>query len=783
MELNIKENVKYIEKEEDLLLIVNTMRSYGFGFFVSIDVEATGLSAITNTLLLTAIKIEDDPITYVINNLEVPNLSILSREGNSRCCIWVGSNIKYDYKMLLVQASLEMDYTYDVEQVERRLFQGISRDYSLLGTIRRRLPNVPDLKKEVRSLFIDRDLSLPFTKEEIEYAADDVEYLVPILKLQVDNLEEVGMSDFILNHYLNAISVLGQAEITGVKHDTERWIQLSKDNQIEANKYSKLFTDTVVKYWGEENTQNVNVTLEKEIDKYKRAIEREEARYDKWQKEVELIEEANKTHLKKYENAISSRDSAKEKLEDAKVKLEEVLNGYHINLSSSMQVISVLNNIEYQVPTVYDKKERKRKPSVDKKLLNKWVEDNKDSKYKSIQEYVELIEYYLEFKNYQHMVDSFGLSWANQCCYLTEEGNIVFSAFSAGFTSTGRLTSGDKKITPRAPNYQQIPGKEDFRHCTIARKDRKLMTIDWSGAELTIMIALAKDLDFKQISKEFPDLHSFFAQKCWRAIYAYRAENEKNNKEKKKLEELSKSFVVSKAKNAKYRKAFKAITFGVIYGMEVTKLSRELKITTKEAELVLEVIKSTIPKTFEMVENSTKKAFAKGYVISSPLVGTRRHFEGMLEYLQTHNLLSNLKIEDSNQEQIDYWYNKLEPEIKENNFKLWSELANKSRNYPIQGLQADALFVFFSQLKDYIRKQGLNKRWDFDPTYQYESNSKLLCIMLLTIHDECVIEMYEYLTNYLPPKIKELMCGAANRYLDGFVTMGADYTVKDYWEK
>lgn len=774
-------DIVFIEEEKDLLLIVNAMRSHCFGFNVAIDVEATGLSPITSKLLLTAIKIEYDSTIYVIDNLKVPNLSLISREGNSRCCIWVGSNIKYDYKMLVAQASLQMDYTYDIEQVERRLFQGLNLSYSLLGTLRRRLPNVADLKKEVRSLFIDRDISIPFTQEEINYAAGDVDYLLPIMELQLDNLEEVGMSDFILNHYLNAISVLGDAEVRGVKHDTEKWLELSKANQIKADLASKLFSDLVVKYWGEDNLKGVNPTLEKEIDSYNRAIIREGDRYEKWTKEIEELKSLNKTQLKKYTNAEVSRDKAKLKLDKAKEDLVETTKGYKINLSSSMQIISVLNNIEFPVPTIYDKKERKRKPSVDKKLLNKWAEENKDSKYRNVEEWVELIEAYLEYKIYQHRVDSFGKSWADQCCYPTDEGNIIYSAFSAGFTVTGRLTSGDKKIRPRAPNYQQIPANDDFRHCTIARKGNKLMTIDWSGAELTIMIALSLDEDFKKISKEFPDLHSFFAQKCWRVIYKYRASKEKDKVEKERLLDIADTFIVNK--ESKYRKAFKAITFGVIYGMETSKLSKELKISIKEAELVIQAIKDTIPNTFKMVEYNTKKAFAKGYVTSSPLVGTRRHFQGMLEYLQTENLLANINIPDTDTETITKWFEELEPKIKDKDFKLWAEIFNKSRNYPIQGLQADALFVFFSLLKEFTVKLNLNKRADFDPRYQYESNNKTLCLMLLTIHDECVIELAEYLDVYLPPVIKKLMCEAPNKYFNGFITMDADYAVKDYWCK
>ena len=157
--------------------------------------------------------------------------------------------------------------------------------------------------------------------------------------------------------------------------------------------------------------------------------------------------------------------------------------------------------------------------------------------------------------------------------------------------STGRMSSNN-------PNLQNIPGKQKFRSCFIAEEGSVLITDDQNSAELAIMGDMSGEANFINTYKNNLDLHSTNASRIYNVDY-----------DKVKKEQ---------------RKASKAISFGLAYGISATGLGKRLGISTDDAQdLINSYFK--INKTLKKwLDNSAKIAVKKGY--STTITGRCRFY-------------------------------------------------------------------------------------------------------------------------------------------------------------
>ncbi|MBQ3437388.1 MAG: DNA polymerase I, partial [Fusobacterium sp.] len=138
---------------------------------------------------------------------------------------------------------------------------------------------------------------------------------------------------------------------------------------------------------------------------------------------------------------------------------------------------------------------------------------------------------------------------------MIDENSRIHTTFNQIGTVTGRLSSLE-------PNLQNIPVKTDegikIREGFIASAGNKLMSIDYSQVELRVLASLSKDPSLVNAYKEKKDLHNLTA---------------------KKIFSLSENDTVSREQ----RIIAKIINFSIIYGKTPFGLSKELKISVKEA--------------------------------------------------------------------------------------------------------------------------------------------------------------------------------------------------------
>ncbi len=234
----------------------------------------------------------------------------------------------------------------------------------------------------------------------------------------------------------------------------------------------------------------------------------------------------------------------------------------------------------------------------------------------------------------------------------------IHTTFHQTGTVTGRLSSSD-------PNLQNIPirtelGRE-IRKAFIADEGRILLEVDYSQVELRILAHLSEDENLINAFKQDVDFHRLTASQLFNV----------------KMNEVT----------PQYRRAAKAINFGIIYGMTKFGLASRLNISEREAENYIEQYFNRYPRVREYIDNIIEEARNNGCV--KTILNRRRYI----------------------------------PELKSRNPKIRQLGKRFAINAPIQGSAADIIKIAMIN----IYKEILSKN--------YESR------IVLQVHDELVLEI------------------------------------------
>lgn len=157
--------------------------------------------------------------------------------------------------------------------------------------------------------------------------------------------------------------------------------------------------------------------------------------------------------------------------------------------------------------------------------------------------------------------------------------------------STGRMSSSN-------PNLQNIPKKQKYRSCFIAKEGYSLITSDMSSAELRIMGNLSLDPVFIECLNQGKDLHSRSASEVFN--------------------------VDIKDVDKKMRNSCKAISFGLMYGLSKYGLSERLKISEKEAEKLINNYFNVFKSVKTFLDKAAKDAVRNGY--TTTIAGRKRFY-------------------------------------------------------------------------------------------------------------------------------------------------------------
>ncbi|HYC34431.1 MAG TPA: DNA polymerase [Candidatus Paceibacterota bacterium] len=240
------------------------------------------------------------------------------------------------------------------------------------------------------------------------------------------------------------------------------------------------------------------------------------------------------------------------------------------------------------------------------------------------------------------------------------------SRLHATFIQTGAVTG---RMASQNPGLQNIPIKTELgrniRHAFIAEDGFLLAALDYSQIELRIAAFLSNDKKLIEIFKSGEDVHAAVASRVFKVP----------------LEKVDKEM----------RRKAKVINFGILYGMGVNALKKNLGSTREEAQNFYDDYFNTFKELAAYLDHVKAETRRLGY--TTTFFGRRRYFEGI-------------------------------------NSKLPFIRASAERmaiNAPIQGTQADITKLAMVRIDEYIKENKLQAK----------------AYLLLQIHDELVYEIVE----------------------------------------
>lgn len=243
-----------------------------------------------------------------------------------------------------------------------------------------------------------------------------------------------------------------------------------------------------------------------------------------------------------------------------------------------------------------------------------------------------------------------------------DERDIVHSTFLQHGAATGRFSSTN-------PNLQNIPAKGDggkeIRHGFVARSGHLFIGCDYSQIELRVLAMLSRDERLIETFQKGEDIHARVAS----GMFGVPADQVTND----------------------MRRKAKVINFGILYGMGVSALQKNLNSTKTEAMEYYAKYFETFPTIAAYLEST--KQFAKEHGYTETMFGRRRYFPGITSAAPF--------------------------------LRAFAE--RMAVNAPIQGTNADIVKIAIVLIDEDLRKAGLIDRVH----------------LMLQIHDELVYEVEE----------------------------------------
>ncbi|MEG6566089.1 DNA polymerase I [Thermoanaerobacterium saccharolyticum] len=329
--------------------------------------------------------------------------------------------------------------------------------------------------------------------------------------------------------------------------------------------------------------------------------------------------------------------------------------GYEFNINSTKQLSEFLFD-KLNLPAI---KKTKTGYSTDMEVLAELIP------YNDI--VGEIIEYRQLMKLKSTYIDGF--------IPIMDENNRVHSTFKQTVAATGRISSTE-------PNLQNIPVREEFgrriRKAFVSSYENGLIiSADYSQIELRVLAHLSEDEKLIESFMNNEDIH---------------------------LRTASEVFKVSKEEvTSEMRRRAKAVNFGIIYGISDYGLSKDLKISRKEAKEYIDNYFDRYKGVKNYIDSIVKFAKENGYVTT--ILNRRRYI----------------------------------PEINSKNFNQRSFGERMAMNTPIQGSAADIIKMSMVKVHNELKERRLKSR------------------LILQVHDELIIDTHPDEVEIVKDLLKSIM--------------------------
>lgn len=548
------------------------------------DTETTGLVPFYSRPIMDIFGDEDNSV--VIDLLTVPESTVRFIHNYYSDRLWIAHNAKFDYKMMSYHyKDIAIPSVHCTMVVSQIIYNGYKVSHSLENLVRNYFG--VQLDKDVRVSFVNWDVTQPFSYREIQYAADDVKWLIPLKNKQYEYVNKWGYQPLVdlENKFL---PLLSQMELGGFRFDTDKWLSLSESNNeqlktieqeivTELIRLSKsrprLRNYLVGRIKGEDSTINL-----KSKDELANILE-------------ELEELGNFEVRKDLQEFIDNKITKKETARIKKVTVKTKQGNY---------VVGSLFDVPISEPELKNSEAIKLgKVEIQDYLRN---EANINSPIRK------LLDLVLQHRAKAKELSTYGSKFAEQVNKVTGR---IHTEYRQTATATGRLSSSKYKVDGKVRegyNAQNIPKTEAMRNCFMADDGYMIATIDYSGQETVLAASQSKDPMLMASVNEGTDLHSYLATGTFRIVY--------NDPE----------LIVTEKHNKPLRTAHKPILFGVFYGAQASRVSQVLNIPKSIATQVYNNIRKLLPDFFTYQDSVQKFALSNMYIHDHSKYKRRRWF-------------------------------------------------------------------------------------------------------------------------------------------------------------
>lgn len=221
-------NVHYVRTQKEFENAIKTLNRQRLWAF---DTETNTLDPKVGEVLLIQIGDYNDQFVFDCYKLKNSINSLLTFLSNSSYTL-IGHNAKFDYEMIKGHYGIDLDNWKDTMLAEQLLNQGKSKVRFNLDAVLEKYLNI-NLNKSIQLSFADHVFGKEFTEEQIEYAAQDVEYLIQLYDKLLSLLTERGMQSLATLEF-KTLCATGDLEYNGIFINKKEWLALQSLAEVEA---------------------------------------------------------------------------------------------------------------------------------------------------------------------------------------------------------------------------------------------------------------------------------------------------------------------------------------------------------------------------------------------------------------------------------------------------------------------------------------------------------------------------------------------------------------------
>ena len=438
---------------------------------IGFDFETTGLNL--KTLDPVLLGITNGTTKYIIDFTSYSIDEVYPYLLELKEPLWIAHNAKFDIGVLKVQFDLPIeDYKYWCTMVASQIrYNGAEISHSYADCVERHFK--VELSKDLRLGFVDRDMDIPIKDQEIDYLNNDLEFLIPLKKRQVELLNSKKMLSLLEEIENPFLQPLVEMEIEGIRLDTHKWQLLAAKNTREKDEI-KLELKQVLAEVQETTSLHSVVTNKARVRKSGGTLE-----------------------LFKPEEGYSGKAIVEKINPSSSVQIKRILELLKVNLESTEQ------------------------GAVERMLLELDEENYKVPR--------SILTTLLKLRKKEKLVSTYGLNFLNNIDY---DDFKIRTEYTQAFTDTGRLSSRSPNLqnipstkefrecfVPDSTDYKLVTydfSQQELRIATAYSEDQLLLANFQKGLDLHSFLAqksfrlIRKDEELivsKEVNEDLRDMH------------------------------------------------------------------------------------------------------------------------------------------------------------------------------------------------------------------------------------------------------------------------------------